>query len=104
MARPFAVSITPSELDLHLILDTSSLHKTPLIHRWRLLHPRVPLHFTPTSASWLNLVECWFALLTTRGLARGAFRSTRALEQAVSSPSRATSRRLSPTRSRSSGP
>jgi len=74
---------TPPELDLHLILDNASTHKTPLIHRWLLRHPRVHLHFTPTSASWLNLVECWFALLTTRRLARGAFRSTYALEQAI---------------------
>jgi transposase len=76
---------TPPELDLHLILDNSSIHKTPLIHRWLLRHPRVHLHFTPTSASWLNLAECWFALLTTRRLARGSFRSTRALEQAIKS-------------------
>jgi transposase len=76
---------TQPDLDLHLILDNSSTHKTPLIHRWLLRHPRVHLHFTPTSASWLNLVECWFALLTTRRLARGAFRSTWALEQAIKS-------------------
>ncbi len=76
---------TAPELELHLILDNSSIHKTPLIHRWLLRHPRVHLHFTPTSASWLNLVECWFALLTTRQLARGSFRSTRALEQAIKS-------------------
>ena len=81
---------TPPELDLHLILDNSSIHKTPLIHRWLLRHPRVYLHFTPTSASWLNLVECWFALLTTRRLARGAFRSTRALGQATKSHTAAT--------------
>ena len=81
---------TPPELDLHLILDNSSIHKTPLIHRWLLRHPRVYLHFTPTSASWLNLVECWFALLTTRRLARGAFRSTRALGQAIKSHTAAT--------------
>jgi transposase len=74
---------TPAELELHLILDNSSIHKTPLIRRWLLRHPRVHLHFTPTSASWLNLVECWFALLTRRQLARGTFRSTRALEQAI---------------------
>ena len=74
---------TPAELELHLILDNSSTHKTPLIRRWLLRHPRVHLHFTPTSASWLNLVECWFALLTTRQLARGSFRSTVALEQAI---------------------
>jgi transposase len=76
---------TPPELELHLILDNSSIHKTPLIHRWLLRHPRVHLHFTPTSASWLNLVECWFALLTSRRLARGSFRSTRALERAIKS-------------------
>jgi len=74
---------TPPELDLHLILDNSSIHKTPLIHRWLVKHPRVHLHFTPTSASWLNLVECWFSLLTARQLRRGAFRSTHALEQAI---------------------
>jgi len=74
---------TPPELELHLILDNSAIHKTPLIHRWLVRHPRVHLHFTPTSASWLNLVECWFALLTTRQLARGSFRSTRALEDTI---------------------
>jgi transposase len=74
---------TPADLALHLVLDNSSIHKTPLIHRWLLRHPRVHLHFTPTAASWLNLVECWFALLTSRQLARGSFRSTHALEQAI---------------------
>jgi transposase/transcriptional regulator with XRE-family HTH domain len=74
---------TPPAFELHIILDNSSIHKTPLIHRWLVRHPRVHLHFTPTSASWLNLVECWFALLTTRQLARGSFRSTRALEDAI---------------------
>lgn len=76
---------TPPELDLHRILDNASIHKTPLIHRWLLRHPRGHLHFTPASAPWLRLVECWFALLTTRRLARGAFRSTWALEQAIKS-------------------
>lgn len=74
---------TPPDVDLHLILDNSSIHKTPLVHRWLLRHPHVHLHFTPTSASWLNLVESWFALLTTRRLRRGAFHSTHALEQAI---------------------
>jgi transposase len=74
---------TPAELDLHLILDNSSIHKTPLIHRWLVRHPRVHLHFTPNSASWLNLVECWFSLLSRRRLARASFRSTRALELAI---------------------
>lgn len=74
---------TPLGLDLHLILDNSSIHKTPLIRRWLVRHPRVHLHFTPTSRSWLNLVECWFALLTTRRLRRAAFASTHALERAI---------------------
>ncbi|MBB3105507.1 hypothetical protein FHR87_003950 [Azomonas macrocytogenes] len=74
---------TPPELELHLVLDNSSIHKTPLIHRWLVRHPRVHLHFTPTSASWLNLVECWFSLFTTRQLRRGRFHSTGALECAI---------------------
>ena len=76
---------TPPELDLHLILDDSSSLETPPIHRWLPRHPRALLHFTPTSASWLDLVKCWFALPTTRPLARGTVRSTRALEQAIES-------------------
>ena len=74
---------TPPELDLHLILDNAATHKTALIKRWVLKRPRVHLHFTPTSASWINLVECWFSILQRRELARGAFRSTGALEQAL---------------------
>lgn len=74
---------TPPELELHLVLDNSSIHKTPLVQRWLVRHPRVQLHFTPTSASWLNLVECWLSLLTARQLRRGRFRSTRALEYAI---------------------
>lgn len=76
---------TPAELELHLILDNSTIHKTPLIHRWLLRHPRVHLHFIPTSSSWLNLVESWFSLLTRRQLARGSLRSTRALENTIKS-------------------
>lgn len=74
---------TPADLELHLVLDNSSTHKTLLIQRWLLRHPRVHLHFTPTSASWLNLVECWFSVLTARQLKRGRFRSTQALEAAI---------------------
>ena len=74
---------TPPELDLHLILDNSATHKTALIKRWVLKHPRVHLHFTPTSASWINLVECWFSLLQRRALTRAAFASTDALEAAL---------------------
>ncbi len=74
---------TPAEFALHLVLDNASTHKTPLIQRWLLRHPRVHLHFTPTSGSWLNLVECWFSVLTARRLKRGRFSSTRALENAI---------------------
>jgi transposase len=56
----------PAELDVHLILDNSSTHKTPAIQKWLLAHPRFVLHFTPTSSSWLNLVERWFAELTDK--------------------------------------
>jgi transposase len=73
----------PSGLEVHLVLDNAATHKTPLIHRWLAKRPRYRLHFTPTSASWLNMVEGWFALLTARQLRRGTFRSTRALEQAI---------------------
>jgi transposase len=73
----------PHHLDIHLILDNLSTHKTPAIKRWFLRHPRFHLHFTPTSASWINLVERWFGLLTERQLRRGTHRSTRALETAI---------------------
>jgi transposase len=69
----------PVELDVHLVLDNSSTHKTPAIQRWLAAHPRFVLHFTPTSSSWLNLVERWFADLSTKKLRRGAHRSVRAL-------------------------
>ena len=69
-----------ADLDLHLILDNYGTHKTPRVRRWLAAHPRFHLHFTPTSASWLNLVERWFALLTEKQIKRGAHRSTRALE------------------------
>lgn len=51
---------TPSELDLHLIVDNFSTHKSPSVQRWLQRHPRVHFHFTPTNASWLNIVERWF--------------------------------------------
>src|SRR3954465_10348088 len=69
----------PADLDVHLVLDNSSTHKTPAIGRWLAAHPRFVLHFTPTSSSWLNLVERWFAELTTKKLRRGAHRSVRQL-------------------------
>jgi transposase len=69
----------PAELDVHVVLDNNSTHKTPAIQKWLLAHPRFVLHFTPTSRSWLNLVERWFAELTSKKLRRGAHRSVRAL-------------------------
>ena len=69
----------PAELDVHVVLDNSSTHKTPAIQRWLAAHPRFVLHFTPTSSSWLNLVERWFAELTSKKLRRGAHRSVREL-------------------------
>ena len=73
----------PAALDVHLILDNYGTHKTPLIHRWLARRPRYHLHFTPTGASWINLVERWFAALTERQIRRGAHRSTRELEAAI---------------------
>jgi transposase len=69
----------PDHLDVHLVMDNASTHKTPAIHRWLLAHPRFTVHFTPTSSSWLNLVERWFSELTTKKLQRGAHTSVRAL-------------------------
>lgn len=69
----------PTELDVHVILDNSSTHKTPAVKKWLLAHPRFVLHFTPTSSSWLNLVERWFAELTNKKLRRGTHRSVRDL-------------------------
>ena len=73
----------PDDLDVHIIVDNSSTHKTPEIHRWLVRHPRFTLHFTPTYSSWLNLVERWFAELTEKWLRRGTHRSTRELETAI---------------------
>jgi len=69
----------PAELHVHLILDNYSTHKTPQVKRWLAAHPRFVVHFTPTSASWINLVERWFAELTARKLRRGVHRSVKAL-------------------------
>src|SRR3989449_5238811 len=73
----------PAALDVHVILDNYGTHKTPLIHRWLVRHPRYHVHFTPTGASWINLVERWFATLTDKQLRRGVHRSTRELETAI---------------------
>jgi transposase len=69
----------PDHLNVHLVLDNSSTHKTPTIQRWLAAHPRFVVHFTPTSSSWLNLVERWFAELTNKLLRRGTHHSVRQL-------------------------
>jgi transposase len=69
--------------DLHIVLDNSSTHSVPAIQAWLTAHPRVHFHFTPTGASWLNMVEAWFGILTRRSLRRGSFPTLRALVQHI---------------------
>jgi transposase len=73
----------PEHLDVHVVLDNVSTHKTPSIQRWLVRHPRFHLHFTPTYSSWLNLVERWFAELTTKWLRRGTHHSVRDLVASI---------------------
>jgi transposase len=73
----------PAQLNIHLVMDNYGTHKTPTIKAWFARHPRFHVHFTPTSASWLNQVERWFATLTQNYIRRGTHRSTRQLEQAI---------------------
>ena len=73
----------PDELDVHLVCDNLSTHKTPAIMHWLDAHPRFHLHFTPTSSSWLNQVERWFGLLTDKQLRRGVHKSLQALEKDI---------------------
>ncbi len=70
-------------LDLHLIVDNYGAHKTAEVRAWLEKHPRFSLHFTPTSASWLNLVERFFAEITTKRIRRGTFTSVANLEAAI---------------------
>jgi transposase len=70
-------------LDVHLVLDNYGTHKTPEVKAWLAKHSRFKLHFTPTSASWLNLVERFFAEITTKRIRRGVFRSVADLEEAI---------------------
>jgi transposase len=65
--------------ELHVILDNSSTHKTPAIAAWLAAHPRLHFHFTPTGASWLNMVEAWFSILTRKSVRRGSFDTVNAL-------------------------
>jgi len=73
----------PGHLEVHVVLDNSSTHKTPSIQRWLVRHPRFTLHFTPTYSSWLNLVERWFAELTAKWIKRSAHRSVRDLVASI---------------------
>ena len=73
----------PDDLDVHLIMDNYGTQKTPLIRRWLIRHPRFHVHFTPTGATWLNLVERFFAAITEKQIRRGVQRSTRELETAI---------------------
>jgi transposase len=74
---------TPAELDVHLIVDNYATHKTPAVKRWLKAHPRFHLHFTPTSASWLNMVERFFAEITRKRIRRGVFKSVAELKSAI---------------------
>ncbi len=73
----------PAELEVHLIMDNYGTHKTPSVKAWLARHSRFRVHFTPTSSSWLNLVERWFALISQRQIKRGTHRSTLELERAI---------------------
>ena len=74
---------TPKELDLHLIVDNYSTHKSPLVKRWLKRHPRFRLHFIPTSSSWLNMIERWFRNITDKAIRRGVFKSVASLIQTI---------------------
>jgi len=73
----------PEDLDVHLVMDNYATHKTPAIRKWLAQRPRFHVHFTPTGASWIHMVERWFATLTAKQLRRGTHRSTRQLEAAI---------------------
>jgi len=73
----------PANLDIQVVMDNYGTHKTPKVRSWFARHPRFHVYFTPTSASWINQVERWFAALTEKQIRRGTHRSTRQLEQAI---------------------
>jgi transposase len=80
--REIDASVEPA-LEVHVVLDNLSAHRAPAVHRWLLRHPRFHLHFTPTYASWLNLVERFFGLLTQKALRRGSHTSVAQLRAAI---------------------
>ena len=73
----------PKNLDVHIVIDNHSTHKTPAIKKWLLAHPRFHVHFTPTSSSWLNLVERWFGEITEKWIRRGTHRSVKELANSI---------------------
>ena len=73
----------PQHLDVHIVLDNVSTHKTPSIQRWLVRHPRFSFHFTPTYSSWMNLVERWFSELTTKWIRRGTHTSVTDLKDSI---------------------
>jgi transposase len=84
--KKFLIAIdkaVPAELDVYLICDNLSTHKTPAINDWLTKHPRFHMHFTPTGSSWINQVERWFAFLTEQLLRRGVHKSVQALEKDI---------------------
>ena len=87
---------TPAKLDVPLVMDNYGTHETPSVKAWMARHPRFHVHFTPTSSSWLNQVERWFATLTERQIRRGTHRSTVELEQAIRDYLAATNRNPKP--------
>ena len=76
---------TPPELDIHPVLDNYATHKHPKVQAWLAKRPRYHLHFTPTSASWLNQVERWFGLISQRAINRGSFNSVAQLVKTIDS-------------------
>ncbi|MBR7828743.1 IS630 family transposase [Actinospica sp. MGRD01-02] len=84
--KKFLVTIdkaVPAELDVHIVCDNLSTHKTPAILEWLARHPRFHVHFPPTGSSWINQVERWFGMLTSQLLRRSVHTSVQALEQDV---------------------
>jgi transposase len=74
---------TPPNLDLHLIVDNYCTHKHSKVKSWLKRHPRFQMHFTPTSSSWLNMIERWFRDMTQARIRNGSFRSVEKLERAI---------------------
>ena len=71
------------ERDLHLVMDNYAAHKTPEVRTWLAANPRVRVHFTPTHASWMNLVEAWFSIIERQAIHRGTYRSVKDLNAKI---------------------